>query len=581
MYEFNVPLAEHIKLYNDPSALFSLAVGLLGDAASSIAGGGEKLVGRDTAPESLRFAGIYFDAYIQSKLDVDVVPEFGVLAASAYYLSDSPGSARVIVEQDATEPSAELGPLYGLVYWLLHGRFTKIDGGIYGNLPSEVLELLGAYFRVDVDDAPIFRAASDIRSIAYLKGTDRDVLYADVAVAICKTRIANSSRMQLPGASELALDQWRDALKKKGFPLELWPSQKRICDAGVLKGSSAVIQMPTSSGKTRANELIIRASFLSGRTNLAVIVAPYRALCHDIRSDLAKAFAGETIALDEATDSYQFDLDLDEFKKQKSVLIVTPEKLLYILRRAPELAEQVGLVIYDEGHLFDSAERGVSYELLLTSLKISLPKETQVILISAVIQNAESVSAWLIGPEGLVIDGSGMLSGARSLAFASWITERGQLQYVNPTAPDEVEYFVPRVIEEVKIPRKGRKKAWSFPKNDGGEIGLYLGLRVVSNGPVAVFCGRKDSAAGICERAVVLSVNEALPWNPANYCSSDELARLISLIESQLGADSIYAKAAKLGILAHHASTPHGHSQERASLGGNGWPPGCPCQSGG
>lgn len=44
----------------------------------------------------------------------------------------------------------------------------------------------------------------------------------------------------------------------------------------------------------------------------SVIVAPFRSLCHDIRGDLARAFAGENVALDEATDSYQFDLALDE-----------------------------------------------------------------------------------------------------------------------------------------------------------------------------------------------------------------------------------------------------------------------------
>lgn len=69
--------------------------------------------------------------------------------------------------------------------------------------------------------------------------------------------------------------------------------------------------MPTSAGKTRATELIIRSAFLSQRANLAVIVAPYRSLCHDIRGDLVTAINGEDIRLDEASDSYQFDLTLD------------------------------------------------------------------------------------------------------------------------------------------------------------------------------------------------------------------------------------------------------------------------------
>ena len=130
--------------------------------------------------------------------------------------------------------------------------------------------------------------------------------------------------------------------------------------------------MPTSAGKTRATEMIIRSAFLAGRASLAVIVAPYRSLCHDIRGDLSVAFAGEPISLDEASDSYQFDLELETLFANNTVLIVTPEKLLYMLRRAPELAERIGLVIYDEGHQFDGMARGPTYELLLTSLRMAL-----------------------------------------------------------------------------------------------------------------------------------------------------------------------------------------------------------------
>jgi hypothetical protein len=33
-----------------------------------------------------------------------------------------------------------------------------------------------------------------------------------------------------------------------------------------------------------------------------------------------------------------------------------------MLRRAPELVERIGLVIYDEGHQFDGMARGPTYE---------------------------------------------------------------------------------------------------------------------------------------------------------------------------------------------------------------------------
>ena len=106
---------------------------------------------------------------------------------------------------------------------------------------------------------------------------------------------------------------------------------------------------------------------------------------------MVHAFAGDNVVINEATDSFQEDLSIEELFDQKTILIVTPEKLLYLLRRAPELAEQIGLVVYDEGHQFDSGARGVTYELFLTSLKLLLAPGTQIILISAVIANARAL----------------------------------------------------------------------------------------------------------------------------------------------------------------------------------------------
>ncbi len=61
------------------------------------------------------------------------------------------------------------------------------------------------------------------------------------------------------------------------------------------KGKSAVIQLPTSAGKTKSTELIIRSAFLSERANIAIIVAPFKALCNEIKNDLSYAFENEDI----------------------------------------------------------------------------------------------------------------------------------------------------------------------------------------------------------------------------------------------------------------------------------------------
>ena len=75
---------------------------------------------------------------------------------------------------------------------------------------------------------------------------------------------------------------------------------------------------------------------------------------------------------------------------------------------------------------------------------------------------------------------------------------------MSPSDPDDEEFFVPRVIESVNLGRRGKEtRDRLIPTRDSGtSIGLYLGLKVVRNGSVAVFCGRKDTAANLCEMAV-------------------------------------------------------------------------------
>ena len=560
MYEYEVPAEEHIALPQRPEQLFSLAVGLLGDAAAAIATGETVVTREENLAETLAFAATYFEAYIETRLNETVEVDFSILGAAAYYLADNLGSATVVV-RDAAPPPPTLGSgLALLAYRLLLSDYTPIGAAVYGELPDQILSGLSAYLEGSGAAESAMNPMLRIRDEAYRSGDGRELLYADISTAIVKKKIANAARTILPGASGLALEVWLPSLQRAAFPRELWPSQQRICAAGVLEGSSAVIQMPTSAGKTRATELILRSGFLSGRASLAVIVCPFRSLCHDIRGDMARAFSGENMVLNEATDSFQEDLTVEALWQQKTILIVTPEKLLYLLRRTPDLAQHIGLVIYDEGHQFDSGARGVTYELLLTSLKLLLAEETQIVLISAVIANASSIAGWLIDDEGSIVDGAGLMPTARRVAFASWQTQLGRLEYVSPLDPDDTEFFVPRVIERVELRNLPRERARRFfpQAEDGSSIGLYLGLKLVSNGSVAIFCGRKDTAVNICAAAVDLFQRGDDFTKPVDESDADEVAKLTSLFAAHIGETAPTTKAAQLGIFPHHASVPSG-----------------------
>lgn len=572
MHEFRVAPEDFNDLPRNPAILFALAIGILGDVAATVADGiDEDAKGplkvplgwnnEDANPlDSLRFASIFFDAYLNAQLDVELGSEFSLLCAAAYYIGGNVGSTAVIVRR-MEPPALNLGGGIGyLIYSILRNDFVTIEAHhTHQRATSALLDALGRFFRFECEAAAVAEVCNEIRRTFHNRGSPRELLYADIVGAICALKLRNAARTLLPVASGLGPQLWQPVLAKSHFPIELWPAQQRIADAKILSGKSAVIQMPTSAGKTRATELIIRSAFLSGRAKLAIIVAPYRSLCHDIRGDLVTAFSGENVRLDEASDAYQFDLALDALFAQDSILIVTPEKLLYMLRRAPDLADRIGLVIYDEGHQFDGIARGPTYELLLTSLRMALPAEAQIVLISAVIGNAADVAAWLVGDAQAVVGGDGLLPTAKSIAFASWQDQRGRLEYVKPEDPEEREFFVPRIIADTVLPLRGREKTERrFPGRNGGDVGLFLGVHIVRNGSVAIFCGRKDSVTKICSRAVeLLDRGLDVEW-PITSSDAIEIEKIRALCEHELGAGASATQAAALGIFAHHADTPHG-----------------------
>ncbi len=231
-----------------------------------------------------------------------------------------------------------------------------------------------------------------------------------------------------------------------------------------------------------------------------------------------------------------------------------------MLRHAPELAENIGLLIYDEGHQFDSGTRGITYELLLTSLKAMVPGEVQTILISAVISNAESVGTWLNGEDSEVVSGTNLSPTYRTVAFTSWLDQLGRLEFVTQDNPDNREFFVPRLIEQHQLQLRGKeRKQRLFPeKTDGQAIALFLGLKLAGNGSVAIFCGRKATASSLCEKVVDAYDRGISFTKPVEYSDQAEVERLYFLYASNLGAEAILTQSAALGIFTHHGNIPQG-----------------------
>lgn len=563
MLEYGVPEEHHIKITQDPAKLFTISIGLLGDLAATINREEVDSESHSELKSNLLFSAHFFDSYLQSRLNETLEPYLLLVGASSYYLCDLPGSASVLAWNADTDFSdLDAMGLENLIFWMLRGDISTDFGGAEGKLGDYIdviFDTLVQFISNGTGEDELLDQLRKLRVAVYEYGTPRQLLLGDIAVALIRKKIINSCWNALPFYSGISRDKWRPAIGKSSFIKELWPAQHLLGRADILKGKSAIVQMPTSAGKTKATELILRSAFLAGRVSLAIIIAPFRALCHEIKNSLVEAFHDEPTMVDELSDALQTDFEVAELFGHQQILVVTPEKLLYVLRHAPELAAHIGLLVFDEGHQFDSGTRGITYELLLTSLLSMIPEETQKVLISAVISNAEAIGEWLNG-EPNVAEGTTLIPTFRSVGFASWLDQLGRVEYVDSRDAEQNEFFVPRVIERINLGRKKReKKDRFFPeKTDGQAIALYLGLKLVPNGSIAVFCGRKSTAASVCEKAVDIIERGAPMAMPSDFSNAQEVERLKHLHVENLGADAPASQSAAHGIFSHHGNTPHG-----------------------
>jgi POLQ-like helicase len=580
MYEFELNEEHHIDTPILPQRLLSMTIGMLGDLCHlemKTELSDEESASLISMRIELRKVASYFDTLDRTKLALNNSYYLCLLAAATYYLSEMPGSSSVLSKKAA---DARVGITSSRIELLLEKVLDpqkKIDFkitviGKYQASVKAIIKIFPLFYslheRAELRTMALLRA---LRSDIYNFGSDREILIVDVIISVVKCKFRDSSIKQLPIATGIPLQRWFDVLKKDTFIIEFWPAQKLLADAGIFRGKSGVIQLPTSAGKTKSAEIIMRSAFLSERATTAVIIAPFRSLCREISDSLSHAFLGENILINQLNDVPQIDeFDIDLFSQifdpmeteepSPTVIVSTPEKFVYLLRHKPELADEISLVIYDEGHQFDSGQRGVTYELLLTSLKQKLKANTQHVLISAVISNAESIGEWLYAGEGASVNGSEYLATERNVAFSSWTTRRGQFHYVEPLNLNTEEFFVPRVLETTEIPMRGREtRQRYFPeKDDKSSIAAYLGVKLSQYGPVAVFCGTKKTVESICKKIALAAERIEDLFVPLDLSSHDEISKIARLSSMHLGDASNMTKAISLGVLPHSANVPNG-----------------------
>jgi hypothetical protein len=275
MIEYNIPEEyQQIRLETNPAKLFPLTIGLLGDYSYKINQPGIAKTELEELKSILIFSSRFFDSFFQSQLDHKLNDYVILLGSTAYYLCDLPGHSAVLVKQlMGRNFDLNAARLEHLLFWFLSSTTVIEHAGIYENFIQKIVAAYYNFILSGDNESAVFNAVEEFRNIIYGNGSARCLLFVDIIAAVIKRKIENSCWNTLAKYSGLSIADWATTIKKEGFIKELWPAQHLMGEKDILRGKSAVIQMPTSAGKTKTSEIIIRSAFLSERTSLAVITA--------------------------------------------------------------------------------------------------------------------------------------------------------------------------------------------------------------------------------------------------------------------------------------------------------------------
>lgn len=343
--------------------------------------------------------------------------------------------------------------------------------------------------------------------------------------------------------------------------VDLWPSQTEAAMRAVDQTDNLVVSLPTSAGKTRIAELSILRCLSGGRR--VMFVTPLRALSAQTETTLQRTFGplGKTIsALYGSIGVSGFDEDAI---RARDIVVATPEKLDFALRNDPSLLDDVGLLVFDEGHMIGPGEREVRYEVQIQRLlRRHDADQRRIVCLSAILPDGdqlEDFSAWLRRDQ----PGGPIKHGWRPtrLRFGE-ITWNSSTAVLNLRVGDE-RPFVPRfltgALPPLFVPPK-RRRTRLFPDNQQ-ELSLATAWRLISDGQtVLIYCPERRSVEPFAKAIVDLHSRGALTSlftvDPAT------LQTALALGEEWLGPDSDILKCLRLGVALHHGALPTAYRKE-------------------
>lgn len=350
-------------------------------------------------------------------------------------------------------------------------------------------------------------------------------------------------------------------LNRPRAEVDLWPSQIEAATRAVDQSDDLVVSLPTSAGKTRIAELCILRCLAAGKR--VVFVTPLRALSAQTEVTLQRTFGplGKTIsALYGSIGVSGFD---EDSIRERDIVVATPEKLDFALRNDPSLLDDVGLLVFDEGHMIGMNEREIRYEVQIQRLlRRADAHDRRIVCLSAILPDGDQLddfAAWLRRdhPGGLIKN--------------DWRPTRlrfGEVVWNSPFARlnlrvgDErpwVQRFLTGFAPPDFVPPK-RRRTRLFPK-DQRELSLATAWRLVDDGQTAlIFCPERRSVEPFAD--VIVDLHERGALRSLLEVDPNVLNAAVTLGEEWLGPNSALLKCLRLGVALHHGALPTAYRKE-------------------
>ncbi len=305
--------------------------------------------------------------------------------------------------------------------------------------------------------------------------------------------------------------------------VELYPPQEEAVKAGALEGKTLVLASPTASGKTLVAELCALKHILE-KNGKTVYLTPLRALASEKFEEFKKYTSivktdGRRVRVGISTGDFD---NTDAWLERYDIIITTNEKADSLLRHRAKWMEEISLVVADEVHLLNDAERGPTLEVVLARL-MEINPDIQVLALSATIGNVHEIAEWLKADH--------VTTEWRPVSLKEGVLLNDEIQYKDGEA---------RKVEK---------------RTRDGAINLALST-VKQGGQALVFASTRKNAVTLA-RKIAVEVEKVLT-KPARRSLEHDAERILAAGERTRLSEGL-AEDVKCGVAFHHAGLGSGH----------------------